>query len=133
MDGVKELVDGVRVIPGRRIPVDDESKVNPAVFKEQAAGNGPHVESWSIGIAALSIGAYAEREGHEINEITQREDATEFVEGCCVLEEVTLQSARIVRHWLQTTFCPSLTVSAAPIFCLLTVQRFSAPCHLATY
>ncbi len=59
------MVNGVRVIRARRIPIDDASKVNPAAGKEHAAGNRPRVESRDIGIAALGICAYAQRQVHE--------------------------------------------------------------------
>jgi hypothetical protein len=45
VDALKKLVDRFEVMVGKRIPVDNESKVNPAVLKEHAASNGSRMES----------------------------------------------------------------------------------------
>ncbi len=94
VDGVKESADGVRISRAGRIPIDDEGEVDPPTSKEHAAGKGPDMEARDIDIAALGIGAHAQRQGHEINEIAQREDAAEFVERFDVLKEVAPQGAR---------------------------------------
>ena len=88
VDGVKESIDRVGVIGGQRIPVDDEREINPAVIEEHAAGNRPRVKSGNIGVAAFCIGAYAQRQGHEINEIAQAENAAEFVQSLLARQSI---------------------------------------------
>jgi hypothetical protein len=56
MDGVKELVNRVRIILGRRIPVNNKSEINPAVFKEHAAGSD---RIWNPGVSALPLSGLA--------------------------------------------------------------------------
>ena len=63
LDSVKELANRGGVSQGGRIPVDNKSKVDPAIVKKHATGNGSRVEARGIGVAAFGIGAHAQRQG----------------------------------------------------------------------
>src|ERR1700721_164362 len=89
----RELVGGLVIFRGRRLPIDYEGKIGPAVAREHAAGKGAGVEVGKIDVTALAVGAHAERYGDQVDEIAECEDASKFVQRGSVLEELALEGA----------------------------------------
>ena len=83
--------------PVRRIPVQDEGEVHPAIVEEHPSRERPRVKAGNVRISALGIDTYPQRDRNEIDEVTQRKNAAKLLQRLVMLKELALQCLGIVR------------------------------------